>query len=194
MLAAMTATAAERGYHETSVADVIAEAGVSRKTFYEQFAGKDDCFAAAYGEQIEQVLAIAMSAFEGEGSWVDRLRAALTALCAVLAANPATARVCFVEPLEAGPVTAERRRQALQGLLPLFRDAPGDALEALSFADSLSIGRLGDLSEVLRAEIAADATASLPRLVPELTYMLVLPFLGPEQAVRELGAHLRPAG
>jgi AcrR family transcriptional regulator len=194
LLDAMTAVAAERGYHETGIAEVIAAAGVSRRTFYEQFAGKDECFAAAYGEQIDRLLAIAMSAFAGDGSWPTRLRAALTALCGALAADPVAARVCFVEALDAGPVTSERRREALRGLLPLFEDAPGDALEVLSFADSLAIGRLGDLSEVLRAEIAADATATLPRLVPELAYMLVLPFLGPERAIQELGGGrgLRP--
>ncbi len=45
---------------------------------------------------------------------------------------------------------------------------------------------MGGLSEILYREIVAGATAELPQLIPELMYMTVLPFLGPEAAEREL--------
>jgi len=48
------------------------------------------------------------------------------------------------------------------------------------------MGRIGDLSEMLHQEIAAGAGRALPRLASQLTYMMVLPFLGPERAAREL--------
>jgi AcrR family transcriptional regulator len=183
----MAAAVAELGYGATSIADVISRAGVSRKTFYQQFAGKDECFAVAYGEEMDRLLEVTLSAFEAEGPpWTRRLRGALTALCGALAGNPAVARLSFVEALEAGPATSERRREALRGLLPLFEAAPADAIEGLAFGDSLRMGRIGDLSEMIQQEIAAGAGATLPRLVPQLTYLMVLPFLGPERAAREL--------
>jgi AcrR family transcriptional regulator len=192
ILSGMTAAVAERGYRATSVADVVARAGVSRKTFYQQFEGKDECFAVAYSAEMERLLEVTMSAFEDEAQpWAVRLRAALTALCAALAANPAVARMCFVEAPGAGPVTAERRREALRAFLPLFEAAPDDALRGLPFGESLRLGRIGDLSEVLRHEIAAGAGSTLPRLVPQLTYMMVLPFLGPELAAEELSGEHR---
>jgi AcrR family transcriptional regulator len=185
----------ESGYLETGIAEVIAGAGVSRKTFYQQFDGKDDAFAVAYGEEMDRLLEVTLSAFEDDEPWVVRLRGALTALCAALAANPAMARLCFVEALAAGPITTERRRQSLRGLLPLFEAAPADALRDLPFRDSLSLGRIGDLAEMLHQEIAAGEITTLPRLVPQLTYMMVLPFLGPERAAQELAGErrLRPA-
>ncbi len=187
ILAGVAAAVAEHGYANTSIADVIARAGVSRKTFYEQFAGKDDCFAEAVGEEMDRLLEVTMSAFEAEGPpWSRRLRGALTGLCSALAANPAVARLCFIEALAAGPATAERRREALRGLLPLFEAAPGDAIEGFTFGDSLRMGRIGDLAEMLHQEIAAGAGPTLPRLVPQLTYLMALPFLGPERAAREL--------
>jgi AcrR family transcriptional regulator len=193
LLAAMADAVAEAGYAETSIADVIARAGVSRKTFYEQFGSKDECFAVAYGEEVERLLELTLSAFEAEGPpWARRLRGALTALCAALAGNPAAARVCFLEGLDAGPVTTARRREALRGLLPLFEAAPSDAVGDSPFGDSLRMGRIGDLAEMLRHEIAAGAGPTLPRLVPELTYLMALPFLGPERAARELDGP--PAG
>lgn len=188
LLTAMAEAVSEQGFAETSIADLIARAGVSRKTFYEQFDGKDECFAVAYGDEMERLIELTLSAFEAEGPpWARRLRGALTALCAALAGNPAVARLCFVEGLDAGPITTERRRVALRGLLPLFEAAPADAVPAdTAFGDSLRMGRIGDLAEMLRQEIAAGSGATLPRLVPQLTYLMALPFLGPERAAREL--------
>jgi AcrR family transcriptional regulator len=187
LLAAMSEAVIEHGYEQTGIADLIARAGVSRKTFYQQFDGKDECFAVAYGEQMDRLLEVTLSAFEAEGPpWARRLRGALTALCAALAVNPAVARLCFVEGLGAGPATAARRREALDGFLPLFEAAPADALADSQFSGSLRSGRVGDLAEMLRHEITAGAGAGLPRLVPELTYLMALPFLGPERAAREL--------
>ena len=187
LLAGMADAVAEHGYAETSIADVIARAGVSRKTFYQQFDGKDECFAVAYGEEMERLLELTLGAFEAEGPpWARRLRAALTALCGALAGNPAVARLCFVEGLDAGPATAGRRREALRGLLPLFEAAPADSVGDSPLGESLRMGRIGDLAEMLRQEIAAGAGPSLPRLVPELTYLMALPFLGPEREAREL--------
>lgn len=193
LLAGMAAAVGEHGYGEASIADVIARAGVSRKTFYQQFDGKDECFAVAYGQEMDRLLAVTLSAFEAEGRpWARRLRGALTALCAALAGNPAVARLCFVEGLDAGLVTAERRRLALRGLLPLFEAAPADSVGDSRLGESLRMGRIGDLAEMLRQEIAAGAGVGLPRLVPQLTYLMALPFLGPERAARELDGP--PAG
>jgi len=187
LLAGMADVVAEHGYAETSIADVISRAGVSRKTFYQQFDGKDECFAVAYGEEMDRLLEVTLSAFEAEGPpWARRLRGGLTALCGALAGNPAVARLCFVEGLDAGPITTARRREALRGLLPLFEAAPSDAVGDSPFGESLRMGRIGDLAEMLRQEIAAGAGSTLPRLVPELTYLMTVPFLGPERAAREL--------
>jgi AcrR family transcriptional regulator len=187
LLAGMAEAVAEHGYADASIADVIARAGVSRKTFYQQFDGKDECFAVAYGKEMDRLLELTLSAFEAEGPpWARRLRAGLTALCGALAGNPAVARLCFVEGLDAGPITAARRREALRGLLPLFEAAPAGAIGDSQFGDSLRMGRIGDLAEMLHQEIAAGAGSTLPRLVPELTYLMTVPFLGPERAAREL--------
>src|ERR1044072_9485639 len=48
ILTAMVEVTAERGYADCRIADVIAYAGGSRKTFYELFSDKEDCFLAAY--------------------------------------------------------------------------------------------------------------------------------------------------
>jgi AcrR family transcriptional regulator len=182
---AMTAAVGEHGYHGVRVADVVSRAGVSRKTFYELFGGKDDCFGATYGDWMERLLATTFEAFGTQTDWVDQLRAGLTALLGALAREPAAARLCFSEALAAGAATQQRRERAGEALARLF-DAPGLGIPDGPLGETLRAGRASELGETLRREIAAGRTAQLPRLVPELMCAMVLPFLGMDAAQREL--------
>jgi AcrR family transcriptional regulator len=180
---AMTAAVGEHGYHGIRVADVVWRAGVSRKTFYELFAGKDDCFAAAYGHWADRLLATTFDAFETQSEWIDRLRAALTALLGTLSREPDVARLCFSEVVAVDGATQERREQAALSFATLF-EAPGAPDGPLG--ETLRTGRVSELSETLRREIAAGRAEQLPALVPELMCAMVLPFVGLEDAQREL--------
>jgi AcrR family transcriptional regulator len=183
ILGAMRAQIAESGYLETSIADVISRAGVSRKTFYAQFADKEDCFVAIYEEHVGRLHALARDAFDAQDEWIPSLRAGLTALLAALSHDPPMARVCFVDVLAAGPRAAERRSRAmreLEAILELARDGAGESPAALR------LSMIGGLSEVLYQEIVADRATDLPKMLPELMYALVLPFEGREAAEREL--------
>lgn len=173
----------DHGYQGTRVADVVRRAGVSRKTFYELFASKDECFVATYTHWIERLLRTTVAAYESQSAWVDGLRAALTALLSELARRPAVARLCFVDALAAGEAIGSTRDAAMERLATLF-NAPGVPHPPLSGV--LSAGRVGELNEVVRHEVAAGRAEQLPKLVPELMYMMVLPFLGVDAAQREL--------
>ena len=124
VLAATRDLVAARGYRDVAVAAVLRHAGVSRKTFYELYSGKEECFVAVYEDEMERLLAPVLRAFEGEEPWVDRLRTALGVLLGSLADDPSAARICFVDVLSAGPLALERRSHALATLDPLF--APDD--------------------------------------------------------------------
>jgi AcrR family transcriptional regulator len=188
---AMTETVGEHGYHGVRVADVVWRAGVSRKTFYELFDGKDDCFCATYGAWIDRLLKTMLDAFDTQGEWADQLRAALTALLGALAREPDVARLCFSEVIAAGGATQLRREAAIAVVTELF-DAPGTPDGALG--ETLRVGRVSELGETLRREIAAGRTEQLPGLVPELMCAMVLPFLGMDAAQRELSRGGGPAG
>jgi AcrR family transcriptional regulator len=183
ILEAMRALLEEQGFQGTSVADVIKRAGVSRKTFYAQFADKEDCFLAIYEDRMGRMQELARDAFDAQDEWIPALRAGLTAFLNGLAYEPAIARVCFVDVLAAGPRAAQRRNQAmreLEGILELARDAGGESPRALG------LSMIGGLGEVLYQEIVAERAAELPGMLPELMYALVLPFEGREAAEREL--------
>lgn len=180
---AMTAAVGEHGYHGTRVSDVVWRAGVSRKTFYEIFGGKDDCFAATYEHWLDWLLDTTLDAFATQTEWVDRMRAALIALLGALAREPEVARLCFAEAMAAGELAARRRDAWMTAFATIF-DFPGAPAGPLG--EALRAGRAGELSELLRREIAGGRTRRLPELAPELMYSMVLPFLGAEAAQREL--------
>lgn len=113
MLVAIAEAMSVEGYATTSVADVIRRAGVSRETFYEQFASKQECFLAAFDAAGEFVVQAMAERATVDGSRMDRLSRALDAYLELLASNPLFARLFLVEVHAAG-LEAMRRRQALQ--------------------------------------------------------------------------------
>jgi AcrR family transcriptional regulator len=111
MLAAMAGAVGEKGYGAVAVADVIARAGVSRKTFYEHFDNKEECFLAAYDAGVDAMLGAIDEAI-GEaaaGGPLAIARAGTERYLRTLAGNPAFARTFLVEVLAAGPRALERR-------------------------------------------------------------------------------------
>jgi AcrR family transcriptional regulator len=194
VLAAMRDLVADRGYRQIPVAEVIARAGVSRKTFYELYGDKEDCLVAVYDRELEGVLAPTLHAFAGNGAWVDRLRDALGTLLGALAASPGTARICFVEILAAGPKALARRNEAMARLDVLFERKHVSSAVGATRPRAVTAGAVGYLSEVLNREIAAGRTVELPALRAELMYTLTLPFVGPHGAGRELHRDEDPDG
>ncbi|HYI99617.1 MAG TPA: TetR/AcrR family transcriptional regulator [Thermoleophilaceae bacterium] len=186
VLAAMRELVAGRGFQDVPVAEVIRRAGVSRKTFYELYASKEECFVALYDQELERLLFPTLQAFQGTESWVDRLRTALGVLLGALAADPAAARLCFVEVLSAGPKALARRNGAMAKLDPLFDRANVSTAVGSTRPRAVTAGAVGYLSEVLNREIAAGRTTELPELRAELMYTLTLPFVGPHNAGKEL--------
>ena len=114
MLRAMAEVVAERGYVDTPVAAVIERAGVSRETFYQQFASKQDCCVAALEEAIGRLAASLAAVLEqATGAPLERYDALLRGYLDTVRAQPATARLFLIQTYGAGP-DAMRRRLELQ--------------------------------------------------------------------------------
>jgi AcrR family transcriptional regulator len=161
MLRAVAEAVADRGFARVTVADVISRAGVSRETFYEHFSDKEDCFVAALDEGarvLHEILA-AVGA-PGEGDPVERLDRMLKAYLNTLAAEPAFARVFYIDAYGAGSRPTARRielqRQFVDLVAEIFNttdaDSPGRfACEALvaSISSMVTVrvgsGRLDEL-------------------------------------------------
>src|SRR3954449_5604152 len=111
MIEAIAEVVAAKGYGAATVADVIEQAGVSRKTFYEQFRDKEACFLAAYDAGVEVLLATMRAADSGAEDPLERIRARARAYLATLAGEPAFARPFVIEVAAAGPRALRRRAE-----------------------------------------------------------------------------------
>jgi AcrR family transcriptional regulator len=103
MLAAIADAVARHGYPSANVADAIAIAGVSRKTFYEHFRDKEDCFLAAFQAAAERMLDRMIEAGAPHPPGPARRRAQLDRFLKGLAADPLGARVFLLQAPGAGP-------------------------------------------------------------------------------------------
>ncbi len=182
LLRAAIEVAGSKGYAAMTVSAVIARASVSRKTFYEQFADREDCFLAAYDQVVERALHGAHAAFALDAPWSAKLRDALVWALDALAAHPHEARVAFVEVLAAGPRALERRDRFVEQLAPLIAEGVAAAPHDAAVPPSTPSAVLGAWSELIGAHVRRGAATELPELLPDMLYCALAPLLGPVAA------------
>lgn len=160
----MAQTVAERGYPATSVAAVAAAAGVSTKAFYEHFAGKEDCFLAAYDARVQRLLdGLAVAPMPASELPLVRFERMLARYLEGLAADPAGARTFLIEVYAAGPRALERRA-AVQGRFVDFV-ADGFGVAAGDRGGRFACQALvGAVSSMVTARVGARDYASLREL------------------------------
>src|SRR5437764_13359359 len=127
LLQATTEAVAEQGYVKTTVADILARAGVSRATFYQLFRDKEDCFLAAYKNNADFVAAVMAVELEqvrtsGDLDPLQRLDRVLEVYLTALRSGPALARVFLVEVYAAGPTAIEQRRASLEQFVDIVAE------------------------------------------------------------------------
>ncbi len=188
LIAAMLSAAAELGYRETNVQDVIDRAGVSRPTFYEHFANKEDCFLAAFDSSAARLRERVESASEAGGdSWRCRLRLGLEELLRLAAEEPDAARTVIVEGRAASNEAVLRRDQLLDHFADCIEAKVRELLpEAASHSAVTAAGVVGGVEAILYSRLNKDETDDLAGLLPSLMYFAVLPYEGHEAASEEL--------
>lgn len=184
LIVAMLNAAADLGYLETNVQDVIDRAGVSRPTFYEHFANKEDCFLAAFDASAERLRKkLEAAGRRGGDVWRERVRHSLEALLSFAAREPDTARTLIVEA-RAASVAAVRRRVEL--LDQFARCLESQAVELLPEAQGrtpvTATGIVGGVESVLYSRLCKHEYDQLEALLPSLMYFVVLPYEGHEVA------------
>jgi AcrR family transcriptional regulator len=204
VLEAMLRVVGRKGYREATVADTIAEAGVSRTTFYKHFPDKHECFLAAYELAAERVLAAVKAECDSERPWLERVRAGLASLVELLTDEPELARAAIVEAVVAGVETRQRQLAAIGQIAELLEtgravgargEVDGDGAAGESLPASTALMATGATAGLLFDEIQAGRTAALPQHLPELLFALLVPYLGPGEAAAAIPLRDRaPAG
>jgi AcrR family transcriptional regulator len=191
LLEAVGRAVADKGYAAATIDDVVRGAGVSKKTFYDHFRDKEDCFLAAYEAAADELFERVREAQRGPEGWLERTRAGIAAYLRWLAGEPALARVFLIEVAAAGPRAAERRER--------LRDRYAERMRKLQDEARAEIPGLPELpGEVFQAVVAAvddlvvrrireGGAADLRQLEPTLLYLQVALFAGPGTAARSAG-------
>jgi AcrR family transcriptional regulator len=179
IIASLAAVCAERGYPATTVEAVIVHAGVSRRTFYDLFADKEECFIAAYDLIMERLLRDVGQAYSaGERPWPQRLAALLRAVIELFTAEPAIARLVIVEVLAAGRPALQHRDAALERFAAFFEAGEAELPPAMESRTLLAQAVIGGLYETLYTSTVEQQVARLPELLPDLVYCALVPYLG----------------
>jgi AcrR family transcriptional regulator len=186
LIAGLAEAVAEKGYGGTTIADITRHAAVSRRTFYEHFDGKDECFVAAFDTVTGQLRERVAEAYEAEDEWAEGIRAGIGAMLAFLAAEPNLARLAMVEALVAGPVVVERYDAAVQTFLPYLsagrKGRPKAVLARLS--DSTEEALVGGMVSLIARRIVAGQTDELESLLPDLVEFTLAPYVGNDEAAQ----------
>jgi AcrR family transcriptional regulator len=186
LIAGIAEAIAENGYSGTTIAHITRAAAVSRRTFYEHFSSKDECFVAAYDAVMKELQERVSGAFEEEDEWPRAIRAGIEAMLEFLAAEPNLARLCMVEALVAGPAVVERYDAAIQSFVPYFQEGrKGRSKEVLSrLSPTTEEALVGGMVSLISRRIIAGKAEELEELLPDLVEFTLTPYLGSTEAAK----------
>ncbi len=185
LLAAAVGAVDELGYASTTVADVTSRARVSRRTFYELFANREECLVAV----LEDVVALIRGEISRAGieglPWRERVRGGLWTILAFFDREPALARVCVVQALSGGRAVLERREQILGALAAAVDEGRQESARGGECTPLTAEGLVGAAFAIVYARLLRGERRPLTDLLGELMGMIVLPYQGPAAARRE---------
>lgn len=176
LLDAAEQLAGDRGCAGTSIEAIVAAAHVSSATFYEYFADKESCFAAALERAVAEESAALAAAAAASPDWGEGARAALAALLAAIEARPARARLCLLEAQTGGPRLLRRYEEALDAAAAALRRGrgrPGAPAELPPSAEEVAVGGIAWL---LRQRLEAGKPLDSDRLLDELAQIALFSY------------------
>ncbi len=191
MLAAAVQAVEEVGYARMTVAQVIGRAKVSRKTFYDVFLDREDCFLAAFEHIVAHARGLVVEAYARESGWREGIRAGMARLLRLMDEEPGRARLCVVEALGGGPRVLEDRARVLGELAEAVDH--GRTVSSASAREPPEVtaeGVVGAIFAVLHTRLLEQRSEPLIDLLGPMMSMIVLPYLGARAASREMA---RPA-
>jgi AcrR family transcriptional regulator len=175
----------ELGYAQTTVGHITRRASVSRRTFCELFANREDCLAAVMEDLLGQISQELAAANIDDLPWRERIRAGLWAILSLFDREPALARVCVVQALRGGPRVLERREEILRGLATVVDEGRSEGARGGGCSQLTAEGVVGAAFAIVYARLLRGERKPLTGLLGELMGIVVLPYMGAAAARRE---------
>ena len=176
LLEGMARAVAAKGYADTTIADIVREASVSRRTFYENFADKAECLIALYEVASGNAIAVLRGAIDPRSDWQAQVEQAMGAYFGVLTRNPVLLRTLFIDILGLGAPGLAARRSANQQLVDLMLDVvnnrPGERLRKTPLQPAMAMAVVGGINEMVLQAIEQERVGQLQELVAPASALL----------------------
>jgi AcrR family transcriptional regulator len=187
LIAGLATAVAEKGYRAVTITDITKSARVSRRVFYENFEGKDECFLAAFEVVVGHIRELATQAVGTIGDWPEQAIAAARSVLLFFAEEPDLARLCLVESQAAGPAVSARFHEAVHEVVPYLEQGRGLREGERELPPTTEESTLGALVLLAGRKVAAGEAEQLSELLPEFAEFILAPYLGAEAAARMSG-------
>jgi AcrR family transcriptional regulator len=175
LLEGMAHAVAAKGYGDTTIADIVREASVSRRTFYEHFNTKAECLIALYEAASHNALKVLRDAIDPAHEWQTQVETALRAYLGCMAGSPVLMRTLFIEILGLGAEGLAARRRVNQEIADFILrvvNGPGGHPRATPLPGELATALVGAINELILQYIEQDRVAQLQELVGPASHLV----------------------
>ena len=176
LLEGMAVAVARKGYADTTIADIVREACVSRRTFYEHFATKAECLIALYEAASRNALKVLRESIDPQHEWQTQVERALSAYLGCMQQNPVLMRTLFIEILGLGTegLTARRRvnQQVADFMMGVVNGGEGGSKRAVPLSPGMAMFIVGGINELILQYIEQDRVGQLLELVEPASKLL----------------------
>jgi AcrR family transcriptional regulator len=194
ILAATATLTAANGYANLTIADIAASARVRRGAFYSHFRSKKEAFLAVQEAALQESVGATASAFFSAKAWPERVWLAGNALLAYIARNPDLADLCVVESHAAGREALRRQHDGRIAYTVFLEEGYRESERAARLPRFCSDAIACALFALMRSQILHRRTGEMTELLPQMTYVILAPFIGVEEAMEFVEARSRSAG
>ena len=177
----MARAVAQQGWVDCTIADIVREAGVSKRTFYEHFQTKNDCLVALYESASRNALRHLDSVLDPNRHWQDQVEAAMTAYLGVLAENPIMLRALFIDILGLGAQGLAARRRVNEAIADFLLGVVNPARDNAVMTSSMAMAVVGGINELVLQLIEQDQIHEI-QSITHTTSALIRAVVGTERS------------
>jgi AcrR family transcriptional regulator len=175
-----------KGYAHATVTDILAQAAVPEDVFHEHFTSKQHAFLEAQQYPTQFILDTCAAAYFSAQEWPERIWNGMRTLLGLIVSNPAIAHLRLVECYAAGPAAIRRAEEITRSFTFFLEEGYSYRPQNHQLPRLYSEAIVGAIFEIIQRNVAHGKATQLPRHLPQIAYIAIAPFTGPEQAIRLL--------
>ncbi|MBU0590386.1 MAG: TetR/AcrR family transcriptional regulator [Gammaproteobacteria bacterium] len=168
----MALSLAHKNYAETTIADIVREAGVSRRTFYEHFDSQAECLIALYEAASHNALKVLRAAIDPGHAWQVQVERAMAAYLDCLASNPLLMRTLYVEILALGASGLAARRRVNDEVVDFMLTVINAKPQRPVLSRDMALAVVGGVNELVLLAIEQDTVQDLPRIAATVSRLV----------------------